>query len=254
MIKDVRLTDAEYDFLNQAYCDKGSEGKIIRKGKYAIKLFNEDFGNEDYLEDEIEEIRENKFNKIKLLYEKKDLLNNEFYPLETISYNGRFVGYKGYWFNYLTYQFACLSRKEHIFYLKKLREKLRIFHELGIVYGDIKDDNILIDVIKKDVIFLDLDNIKIDEYPIDMMNYYVKNFNFKYHNIDDKLDSYMLNLLTLDKLFPCYEWYNEVINRLELGYIPKCFLNSSYVKAKKLSHEMVNLDRKYSGKYFIDML
>ncbi len=255
MLKDIKLMEEEYQLLLKSYCDFGSESYIIRDHNKMIKLFKSNFGNHLLAcEEEIEQVRENKFQKIIVIDQLGEKFQNGFRPLATYSCGGKFVGYSGDWFSYSTMQFACFSRGEVIYYLKMVKEKLELWHQQSIVYGDIKSDNILIDPIHKDIIFLDIDNIQIRDFPIDLMSSFVKNFVKNYGKVDEKLDSYMGNLLTLDMLYHGPFWYPEILEQLKVSFLPEELIKNNYYKNKKLAKEMVRVTPKYSGKYFIDSL
>lgn len=127
-----------------------------------------------------------------------------------------------------------------------------MFHNLGIVYGDVFSTNIFIDEKQKDVIFCDVDNMKVLDYPIDMVNYIAVKFIDNYGFIDDKLDSYMLNLLTLEQFSPKLK---DILDILSSGYIPKNLTNDKNKRLiKKINYANKRTNRNYSGAYLIDNL
>lgn len=255
VLSNIKLSREEYDYLvNKAhFFDYGSEAHIIRDGDYVMKLFRKNFGHELVNDDEIESIRENKHQKIKILHGMKTF-DNEFRPLATYSYNGKFVGYKGKYLDLPNLGDISLNKEEKIHYLKLIRNKLALFHELGIVYGDVKFDNILIDTANRGkIIFVDIDNMKVLDHQIDMPNSFATDFLRKYGFVDKTLDSYMMNFLTIEQLInECFTYdYEDILNMLEVGFIP---LEVDCKKNKKLIREMVYVTEKYSGQYLIDNL
>lgn len=249
ILPDIKLSKDEYVSMENCSAYHGSEGWIIRDGNYAIKIFKSKFGQENICHEKIELIRENKFCKIKDLFCYGDLFDNEFCPLATYSYEGKFVGFRGVWLPYSSMEFSTLNVSEKIFYLKKIRQKLESFHELGIVYGDIKDDNIFIDFLKKDVTFIDIDNMKVGDYSIDLINDFASDFVVNYGRIDENLDSYMMNLLTIDQIHHHSCWYYEIIENLQLGFVPR---KLDIPQNKKLIYEMGHVGQNYCGGYLID--
>lgn len=250
----IELTKEEYQGMLYSYYFS-TEAYVTREGAYARKIFKTNFGQSNCSKDEIEEIRENKFCKINTLFSFGKKFNNAFRPLSTYSYQGKFVGYRGRWFSYPDMQYEILDREDKIYYLKKIKEKLEQFHELGIVYGDIKDNNILLCYSLRDIILLDIDNMQVGSYSIDLLGKFAQNFISHYGNVDEKLDSYMMNLLTLEQLFESSGWYDEVLACLEVGFLPEEFREGHRLyKSKRLAREMSFVTSSYSGEYFIDQL
>lgn len=229
------LTKEEYWNLQKKYFDFGGEATITRDGDFAIKIFKDNFGHVGYSKDEIEEVRENKFQKIITIASMKNF-DNELVPIETYSYCGKFVAYKMAYLKYLKFDDLCLKDEEILNYLKLVRDKLLQFHELGIIYGDVKDDNIFVDLAHQKIILGDIDNMKVGERDIDIMSSYAENFVRSYGKVDEKLDSYMMNLMTLYQLHYYTGWYNDIIENLEAGFISNQKL--SLPKNKRLVREM----------------
>ena len=251
-LPDIKLTDEEYKALTEEsfYFEFGSESKIFRDDIYIIKIFNENFGHYLATRDEIESIRENKLQKIILLNKLKNF-NNKFKPLGTYSYQGKFVGYNGIYLEEQTLDniYKLLTTEQRIHYLRKIKEKLIELHQLGIIYGAVKSNNIFIDRKTDEITFCDIDNMQVQEYPIDLMNSYAKKFIKKYGTIDKKLDSYMMNLLTLEQFIPSITYYDKVLETIEEGFIPTEVDKNNN---RNLVRQMVYPNQNYSGKYLID--
>lgn len=259
MLPHIELSEEEYQKLWQCkFVGYGSEANVFRDGDEVVKIFRDDFGQKKLTEEEVEEVRENKFQKIKLLAS-KEIFDNPFKPLISYSYQGRFIGYRGKFFRCFdiqdSFDFGVPDREvtfdEKVFYLKEIRRKLKLFHEDGLVYGDIKTDNILVDFSQQLVIFFDIDNMKVWDYPIDIKTHFANDFMHKYGVLDEKLDSYMMNLMTIELLCDCRGWYSEVIQMLENDYVPR---EVACPKNRVLAREMGHVDKNYSGQYFIDNL
>ena len=250
-LPNIKLSTEEYNQLRTTYYfDYGSESQIIRDGKYIIKLFKEDFGHCQASEKVIETIRTNKQQKLILLHSMKTFANT-LKPLATYSYQDKLVGYRGVYLECPTLQDTYLTKREKVHYLRQIKAKLELFHNQGIIYGDIKDDNIFIDTAHNNIIFGDIDNMQVFDYPIDTFNFHAKEFAFKYGTIDQKLDSYMFNLLTIQQFIDRDLMYDDIIHSLEACFIPpeiNCQNN------QKLIREIVYVNKNYSGKYLIDNL
>lgn len=128
-LSNIELSSEEYNYLvNEAnFFDYGSESHIIRDDEYVIKLFRKNFGHEFVSDEEIEEIRENKLQKINFLHNMKKF-QNRFRPLATYSYQGKFVGYKGKYIDLPLLDDIPLMKEEKIHYLRLIKEKLELFH------------------------------------------------------------------------------------------------------------------------------
>lgn len=244
------LSDLEYRYLKSAFDFSGKEAKIIRDGWQAIKFFNDDFGQDDVTIDQIEMIRENKLNKLILLNNKKEY-DEYLKPIKTYSYRGKFVAYKEIFIDSELFFDSVMSDDELLFYLRLIRETLAKYHSMGIVYGDIKDNNIFIDRKRKKILFCDIDNMKVEDYGIDLVGYFLQKFIDKYGKIDEKLDSYMFNLLAFDKIMKCQYWYWDVLERIEKEDVPMGIKNSD---TKKLIRSMRKIDKNYQEEYVIDYL
>lgn len=247
------LTDQEYYQIYKNVFDYGSESVLARSDQKSsvIKLFRKNFGHNQASIETIETIRENKFQKLMLLYQHKKKLG-EIYPVATYSWHGSFVAYKMPYIDLPTYQDLCgISTSDHYRILKSIKEKLIRWHELEIIYGDIKDDNIFIDPCTFQVDFCDLDNIQIGKCSIDLFSIYATKFVQDYGVLDEKLDSYMLNLMTIEKLEQVRGWYDEVLNWIYQNQVPCYFTLST---AGEIIKQMRKIDKHYQGKYIIDQI
>ena len=119
------------------------------------------------------ELLPQKFEKIKLLAQLHD---------EAACFPKGFVGYdkeniEGYYYDFVNPQ-CEIENFADLLYLKDIRKKLKYiieadeavqrFHKMGIILGDIKEDNIMID--KNDNIkFIDTDNWMYGDYGFDII-------------------------------------------------------------------------------------
>ena len=107
-----------------------------------------------------------------------------------------------------------LFRHQLIRCLKETSEILKYFSSEDITYGDVKANNILINRRTKKAKFCDMDNIRLGEHPIDLLNDYVDSIYVGDGSIDSSVDAYMHNLMTLQKLNSPGITYDEIIYRL----------------------------------------
>lgn len=91
--------------------------------------------------------------------------------------------------------------------------------------------------------------MKIGDYSIDLTSHFMKEFVASYGKVDEKLDSYMMNLLTIDQIEYHFGWYDEIIEDLKLGFIPQ---KLDIPQNKKLNYEMGHVGQSYCGGYLID--
>ena len=240
----IKLTIDEYiRITDEERFSKGGESIICKteKNNTLYKFFkNPETGN-------LIDMPENKEKKITRLYE----LNPNFAvkPLSTISVGGYLVGYE------MTYnpqnrlfKGAPLTRLEKIEILRKSKEALEYFKELNIIYGDVKSNNILINRKTGEIEFCDMDNIQLEDYPIDLITIYVQQFTSKYGKIDNVVDAYIHNILTLQQLgFPNPNpTYIDIIRTIEQGIYPTGFSN----QAREI-FESMSAPEKFTGDYVI---
>lgn len=245
-MRSLSLTTTQLDKLTKEIYDYGSESLIIKSGHNTLYKVIKD--NPLYCKEENLLMKENKYQKIKKLYNIKDF-NNLIKILGIITVNGNFTGYEmSYNENYITLFNSCLDTGEKIKYLSKIKEKLLYFESLGIIYADIKSDNILINPKDDTVGFCDLDNIWIDNYQIDCSPRVVSEFFKRVGCVDNRIHSYMHNLLTLNEIEQ-----NSNFMENELYYLGKAQYPDFFNKeCSNIAKEMVRYNSVYTGKYFID--
>ena len=165
--------------------------------------------------------------------------------------DGRLVGYtyenvykKGYRkLSYLDYK----SSKKKLDILKQAKEHIFNLHDVGIVYGNIVDDNILYNPTKNRILLSNMDEVKVKNYDFDVKNVFM----YEYLKNNPKnpmlLDNYMFNLYIvayLDRVF-----YPSILDYLQMGKIPEELDNGIN---NGIINEMLNIDKDYSGRLLID--
>ena len=96
-----------------------------------------------------------------------------------------------------------------------------------------------------------MDNVQLEDYPIDLITLYVRHFVSKYGKIDNVVDAYMHNIMTLQQLgFPNPNpTYIDVIKTIEQGIYP-----SNYpTKALETFESMTDI-RQFNGEYAIQYI
>lgn len=139
---------------------------------------------------------ENKAKKLALLYQKP--LDHCTRPVSTLSVNGILVGYELTYDNDdKTFLPIYLSRSDLIHYLEESKNILEFFASQGIIYGDVATRNILINRSTGNLKFCDMDNISINNYPIDMFSRELENYR-QVWGINQQADIYMHNIMCLN--------------------------------------------------------
>ena len=176
--------DVNFDFEELKPIYKGYESNIYYMYGLLIKIFKTN---------EID-ILKNKRKKIEIL----NSLPIECKPILAVEKNGINIGYAMKEMkNFYTLDNKLLSTKKSskINDLKKIKIELDQLHKYGIIYGDLAFKNILTN--GDNFCLCDLDNCKINDYNFDMTSFnqflYLKRIN----EIDEKLDDYMFNILTI---------------------------------------------------------
>lgn len=218
-LPNINLSLDEYFNIteNRVFTDTGSESIICATDKVntLYKFFVNPYTRQ------LIDMPDNKYKKIMTIYQKD--LEYSVKVLSTISANGYLVGYEmSYNHKHIPFLSLDLSSTQIISFLERVKQGLDYYASQDIVYGDIKGNNILIDLKSGEVTFCDMDNIQIGDYPIDIKGPTLLHFLKEYGTIDSVADIYMHNLFTLKRLgFPTYDPpYLEIITTLENGIYP----------------------------------
>jgi len=222
---------------------KGEDPRIVRK----IFLYDID---ETYTKPrkQVEKMRQNKLKKIQILGTMHQL-KNDLRVTRTISHEGIFMGYEMI-SSYPQYPLDTnpLYVENIIPYLKRLRDILEDYHKHGIVFGDVKANNILqkqeIDIIS----LRDEENIQIKNLPIDLPNFSIQRFQDENGIVNEAVDHYMFNLLTLSELFYGSTFYKNVEEKIKKGNFPDGLNQESY----KILTKMAECKTKCPTGYIID--
>lgn len=142
---------------------------------------------------------EKKLPKLEWLYQNEKELENDVKILEALTYRGKFFSYDmTYDENDISLFCAPLSIEEKLPYFHMTRKKLDNLHQLNIVFGDVKADNILVNLKTGSCSLCDLDNIQIgDKYPMDTVSDYLEFFTDENGFVGEDADIYMHNLMIL---------------------------------------------------------
>ncbi len=231
----------------------GSEGIIIRGEDPRVirKLFLYDIDeNYNKPKDKVEQMRANKLKKIQLLGNMHHLLN-DLRVTRTITHQGVFMGYESF-SSYPQYPLDTnpLYGPDLKQYLKRLKIILENFHQNGIVFGDVKSDNVIQNLEFDIVSFCDIDNVQIGNLPIDLPNFCIQPFQQEDGLVGEEVDHYMFNLLTLTEMFYPSSDYRTVEEKIKKGNFPDGLHQESY----KILTKMAECQKKCPKGYIIDNL
>ena len=232
----------------------GAEGIIIRQPNKCVvrKILLSEIRDEEYrTKKDLEAIRENKLQKVIRLGTTEGLLNELSISATLTSEDKTFIGYEMTSTDVLyPLDTNPLLKDEKLDYLKALRRRLENFHEHGIIYGDIKDSNILVNREKGIICFCDLDNVQIGTHTIDLMNYSIQRFADENGHIQEGADHYMFNVLTLNQLYYPFMDYRELIDKLGSVQVSE----TAPKEVGKILRKMQKKSTYFDGGYLIDYL
>ena len=92
------------------------------------------------------------------------------------------------------------KNREKIFYFDQIPALLEECHEQGIVYGDLRTRNILINKKTGKVSLCDWDNTQVDDCIVDLIEHHLHPFQKKDYTFPKSVDAYMYNLLLIEEL------------------------------------------------------
>lgn len=171
-------------------------------------------------------------------------------PLSSIYLDGKIVGCElEYDKDEENLDMTCLYPEEQLMALRVTREILEYFRRIGIVYPDVKADNILININRGTLRFCDIDNIIIGNLREDILSMVAKEFIKKYGKLDHRIHSYLHNIMTIDMLD---KRFSKEFNRNLLEYLENCDSPIFEDENEEIKNELIKLDENYSGRYLID--
>lgn len=239
-LKNIKITAEQKAYYEAHYMDLGMESNIYRNSSNTIiKIWKDEVITNSQ--------KENKKEKLVKMHERK--LKHMPTIISTYSLDDVCIGYEmSYDEDDIPMLIAPLDKSGKLKVLKKMKEILHYFADEGVIYPDIKDDNILINYRTGNITFCDMDNSKVDSLPIDIYPHYAANFFKRYGQEDIALHSYMLNLYTLTELTDT--WQDEVIMRIGTGEYQDMFTE----KGKVILKQMKKVTPQYNGEYLIDYI
>lgn len=252
-MKDIPKND--YMIMLRKSILRGSEGVISIYQGNLIKLFS--VVPSIKINGHTKEFYSAKRKKLEVIMTKNSFSkHNAIYPTQLYSVYEQFCGYAmPDRRDFRTLYNMKFSRNEKIEILKRFRRILDYFHSEKMVYGDIKGTNMLLSSSGTKTAFCDLDNIMVENIPIDKYARCASYFCRKYGAVDYKLDSFMFNFLTIEYLLGIYSKnYENVFDFLDSNYVPQLSSNMDKKKVKSIFDELKNITPHYKGEYIIDYI
>lgn len=171
-------------------------------------------------------LSDNKLKKLLELYQRQ--LDNFVQPISTISLNGELIGYEmSYDKDDIILSQKVLRRRHLIEILKQTSAILHSLAEQDITYGDVKGNNILINKKTRQITFCDIDNMRIGEYPVDLLNDYAAEIVSSKEFVDERVDQYLHNLMTLQMLNASSCTYDDILYDLSEGHFRKYYTSEA---------------------------
>ena len=118
---------------------------------------------------------------------------------------------------------APLTIEEKLSYLKRIKLILDYFKRRGIIYPDLKSDNVLLNQRNGRIKFCDIDSIQIDGLKTNMEEEYIIPF-LKKGLLDESVHIYLHNLMTIDMLLTdTSDSYIDTIREIDLDKVKEYF-------------------------------
>lgn len=187
MLEVINLSNKELEKIKKNKLGDGSESDTyiyeVNGEKKVIKIFKNS------------SCTENKIKKIKLMNDrlrKCDFVVTADYIIKN---EGNIIGYCMKKIDGTDFEFLNYKMRDIIETLKDLSNKIKQLHKLNIICADFHR-NFIID--KNNKIFLiDYDNFSIDNFPVDIKNFYLHTYLKSINRLDKNFDTYLMNLFTL---------------------------------------------------------
>ena len=189
---------------------------------------------------------ENKQRKIEKLFQMD--LDEGVKPHSIICSAGTIVGYRmikprGY----MPLEKAVLTRKQKVVAIKNSQKALETFAKHDIAYVDIKADNILVNPKTSQIMYCDMDNVRLKEYDVDLKSRDVMRIFEVHGELDELVVAYNHNLLTLQQLgfkeeIP--EYFSDILLSIKRGPFPTGFKQTAIPIIEQMPYP-----EQFQGKY-----
>lgn len=204
-MENLELSEKALENIRLELKSLGSEAHIYKATNHSLyKIFG----------DVVKTRLKNKEKKIELLHEMQiSFFKN---PIRTLTLEGEFIGYEIEWDQQdRAWWEYSLTKRDKIELLRELKEKLKFLSNKKIIYGDLKDDNILINKATGKLSFCDIDNIQIGNLRMDLVQRSLKPLCNKNSLYDENAHIYMHNIYTINELYQKFDTYQSLLSYLQ---------------------------------------
>lgn len=212
----INIADLEYQ---RNFGIMGSEAIIYKTNDGYFKKFNVTMDLKTRKNKELKLFRLDKYENIKQYYNQIICMVNNL----TYDYLAGYIVKKA---PGLPLDKINLASNEKIDVLKKLKKIIMEFEQMGIIYSDLHFDNIYYDQKTKKIKLIDIDNISIDELPVDLLSSLYKSYysygGYSFQNarifvfnlisfmlITDKMSTYDIHELNYQTYQKDYDFLNK---------------------------------------------
>ena len=240
MLPSIELSKEQLLRLNDKTINYGGESIIVRPDipNTVFKLYKESITAAE---------RKNKTKKLELIRKRKTSFITQ--PKGVILSDKKIIGHS---FDYdredISLLLAPLTIEEKLSYLKRIKLILDYFKRRGIIYPDLKSDNVLLNQRNGRIKFCDIDSIQIDGLKTNMEEEYIIPF-LKKGLLDESVHIYLHNLMTIDMLLTdTSDSYIDTIREIDLDKVKEYFNRD----CQEIIRHIVNQDGNYQDLYLID--
>lgn len=240
MLDNIQLSKREVLRLREKKINYGGESIIVRPDipNTIFKLYRQSVSDKE---------RENKHQKLELIDSKDIKFITK--PQGVLTCEDRIVGHAyDYDRDDISFLLAPLSLEEKILSLRRIKMILNYFKRNGIIFADLKSDNILINPKTGKIKFCDMDSVQIDGLKTSIHEEYLLPL-FKDGMLDERVHVYLHNLMVIDELLTnTSDSYIDALEEIDLEKVKRVFDRD----CQKIIEYIVKRKSNYYDLYLID--
>lgn len=240
MLDNIQLSKREVLRLREKKINYGGESIIVRPDipNTIFKLYRQSVSDKE---------RENKHQKLELIDSKDIKFITK--PQGVLTCEDRIVGHAyDYDRDDISFLLAPLSLEEKILSLRRIKMILNYFKRNGIIFADLKSDNILINPQTGKIKFCDMDSVQIDGLKTSIHEEYLLPL-FKDGMLDERVHVYLHNLMVIDELLTnTSDSYIDALEEIDLEKVKRIFNRD----CQKIIEYIVKRKSNYYDLYLID--
>ena len=240
MLDNIQLSKREVLRLREKKINYGGESIIVRPDipNTIFKLYRQSVSDKE---------RENKHRKLELIDSKDIKFITK--PQSVLTCEDRIVGHAyDYDRDDISFLLAPLSLEEKISSLRRIKMILNYFKRNGIIFADLKSDNILINPQTGKIKFCDMDSVQIDGLKTSIHEEYLLPL-FKDGMLDERVHVYLHNLMVIDELLTnTSDSYIDALEEIDLEKVKRIFNRD----CQKIIEYIVKRKSNYYDLYLID--